>query len=415
MIESEEVNYEEFLKSVESNEEKEAQSNANNKGWENPDCIAIGNKAIVRFVNGIPETSLDQGKKGSGRAKLFNTQWIKDDEGKPFKLTIPAIIKNKPMYPSIIFDFIEKVLSRTWIDNPNPGPGKAKGEWRYFYSERDDYGVQTSGDKKLKDIFWNVFKSGADQSNPYYASQKSWKGQTIYIANVIDRLDYKWHQDNKKTKLLMKAVTLKDNQMRRKEVSYYSIGTPLEELSKNHGFGLNYDVLIIPGKQPLDKLTLKNVSKLKQVGYWDDVNGYITDADKKLISEAVDFTDEEKTWEPIDIDKFYRFTSAATILKRLGKTIHAFDMMVGTNFTEKLKEEADAEAKARKDSKIDPSFETSEPVVEETPVTSPATNTFDNISKVEDVTPTEDTKEPEPMTVSEEAKNSIEDFYATLE
>lgn len=369
MLQEEDVNVDAFVDAVASTEKKEAQNNQSQKGFEFPVCVGIGNKAIVRFVNGIAETALDQGKPGSGRAKLFNIGWVKDDAGKSFPLCLPAIINNKPMYHHTLIDFIDKVLSRTWVDNPNPAPGAPKGEWKYFYAERNDYGQLASGEMTLKDIFWNVFKSGANPSSQYYKTQKSWRGQTVYVANVIDRLDYAWHQKNKKTKLLMRSTSVKDGQLRHKEASFFAMGAPLKEITDNHGVKLNYDVLIVPGTQPTDKFALKNVSKFKEKDYWDDVKSIITEEDKKLISMSPTFTDEEKTWEPIDIDKYYRFTSSAAILKHFGKTIKNFDAMVGTNFYETFQNEAKLEEAARKAAKGDKAETTdSTPVAESTSV-----------------------------------------------
>ena len=110
MLQEEDVNVDAFVDAVASTEKKEAQNNQNQKGFEFPVCVGIGNKAIVRFVNGIAETALDQGKPGSGRAKLFNIGWVKDDAGKSFPLCLPAIINNKPMYHHTLIDFIDKAI-----------------------------------------------------------------------------------------------------------------------------------------------------------------------------------------------------------------------------------------------------------------------------------------------------------------
>lgn len=349
MLQNDEVDFNAYVGAVSASEKKQTQQNNNRKGFKVPDCCAIGDKAIVRFVNGIAETALDQGRPGSGRAKLFNIGWVRDDENKPFFLVLPAIINNKPMYKSLIVDFIDKVLARVWVDTPNAKEGEPSGAWQYYYADRNDYGQQQSGTKTLKDIFWNVFKSGvtsAEVGADKYRKQRSWRGQTVYIANVIDRYDYKWHQENKKTKLLMRFVNVSADKVTRREASFYAMGAPLKELTDNHGIGLNYDVMIIPGKESTDKFTLKNVTKFKQINYWDEVKSIITEEDKKLISDSNTFTDEEKTWDPINIDEFYRFTGAKVFLNHFGKTVKAFDLMTGTNFYEQFEAEAKLEEKA---------------------------------------------------------------------
>lgn len=437
MILEDDVDFEAFTSSVESTEKRDAQANSTQKGFDFPNCVSVENKAIVRFVNGIAETALDRGKPGSGRAKLFNVGWVRDDDNKPFFLVLPAIINNKPQYNSTMIQFIDKVLSRTYITNKDPVTGEDKSGWKYFYEERDDYGQQQTGYKTLKQIFWNVYKSGVQPNNQFYKSQKSWRGQTIYVANVIDRLDYDWHRANKKTKLLMRSLSIKNEVIRHKEVSFYAIGTPLKELADNHGTKLDYDVLILPGTQPMDKFTLKNLTKLKEVNYWDDVKTYVTEEERAKVSTLRGFTEEEKTWDPIDIDKYYRFTSATTILKRFGKTIKAFDMMVGTNFYEDFQAEAAAESKVKGSDSVDvgaantvapqstPGTEPVEsnqagsasapvanpvPTPEPVPVPTPAPSA----NPIGEIPVRDFTEEPTPMEPSAQAQSDIDTFYSSL-
>lgn len=448
MIEDEnEVDFESFLAAVESKEQDQAQNNSNQKGFEFPKCAQVGNRAIVRFVKGIAETSFDKDKAGSGRAKLYNVGWVKDDAGKAFPLVLPAIVKNVPQMESTFLKFVDKVLTRVWVDNPDPSK---KGSWNYIYSERDDYGQQQSGEMTLKEIFWNVFKSGKKETDMYYNSARSWRGQTVYVANVIDRMDYKWHQENKKTKLLMRSVKLNGDKVNHKEISLYAIGSALGELADNHGTKLDYDVLILPGPEAKDKFSLKNVSKLKEINYWDDVK-FLTDEERNAISVTKGFTDEEKSWEVIDIDKYYRYTSAGLILKHFGKTIRNFDMMVGTNFYDELKAEADADAAFKKsqqtatesapanEAPVAPQATAQvtqpvasqptaapvqpQPVTQVTPTPQPAATQpvapQAPVQSAPQSAPSFDTMspagKPEPMPVTDEARASISSFYDSLE
>lgn len=415
MIQEDDINFEEFASTVEANERKEVQSNQKKSGFDFPDCAQVGNKAIVRFVNGIFETATDQGKPGSGRAKLFNFGWVKDDNGKMFPLCLPAIINNKPMYPHTMSDFIDKVLSKTWLDNPDPTKKKI---CKYYYAERDDRGAlgeKIEGQPTLKSIFWNVFKSGALEGSQYYESQKSWRGQTIYVANVIDRLDYKWHQENKKTKLLMRSLKLKGDKVNHKEISFYAIGAPLKEVTDNYGPKLDYDVLIVPGKQPLDKFTLRNISKMKERAYWDDVKSIITEDDKDKVSTDKGFTEEEKTWETVDIDKYYRFTSAATIIKHFGKTIQAFDDMVGTDFMEKLKAEAAADKEVKEAEKAK-NTENIEVAASTTQEAQPVAQSTPEVVVAPTPTPQPVVQAPvsEPTTTAPTGSDEFDSFYSSL-
>lgn len=421
MLQNEEVDFEAFTETVEATERQQAQQSTAQKGFDVPDCVEVGSKAIVRFVNGVAETALDQGKPGSGRAKLFNVGWVRDDNDKPFFLVLPAIIKNKAMYNSTLVNFIDKVLSKVWVDNPNPQPGQPKGSYRYLFEDRNDYGQQQKGEMTLQQIFQKVYKSGVNPSSQFYATTRSWRGQTVYVANVIDRLDYEWHKKNKKTKLLMRKLTVKDGRISRKEVSLHAIGAPLKELTSNYGTALNYDVLIVPGAAPTDKFTLKNVSILKSKDFWEDVKSVVTEKDKSLVSVENGFTAEEATWEPIDIDKFYRLTSTGTILKHFGKTIRNFDNMTGSNFYEMLKQEADADAKARKAE--DPkNAETNAPSITASAApTAQALQQAATSSNAMRPTPTQTPVQqaveaaPAPVEPSPEAKADIDSFYDSLD
>ena len=433
------LGFADFLASVQEEEKDEAQNSQNQKGFEFPECAQIKGHAIVRFVKGIPETAFDKDKSGSGRAKIVNTGWVKDDEGKFFPLILPAVIKGKPHEKSTFLDFIDKVLTKVWVQDPND---PKKGAYNYIYSERDDYGQQQSGEKTLKEIFWDVFKSGKTPQDMYYESQRSWRGKTVYIANVIDRLDYKWHQEHKKTKLLMSKVVAKGDRVNHSEISYYLIGAPLAELANNHGTKLDYDVLIVPNpKDNKEKYRLTNVTKLKAIGYLDDIKNIVPENEMEMISTTKGFTEEEASWESVDIEKYYHYTSAATLLKHFGKTIKNFDMMVGTNFYDELKAEADADAAYRKakgeenaqtsapqatvqataqpvaTSTVSPSPVTAQaavqnpvtpaPVAPQPTVQNPVTPaSFDTMTKVE---------KPEPMPVTEAAKSSIQSFYDSLD
>ena len=403
MILDNDVDMDGFINSVESDETREAQGNANG-GWQFPTTVGIGKAALVRFVNGYPSSPTDPAIPGSGRAKLVNIAWVKDDDNKNIKLVLPAIIDNKPQYPSVILDFIDKVLSRTWVDyteaelaanESNPKLKGKKGRYVYFYENRDDYGAMQSGSMTLAQIFHNVFKSGHQPGEQYYDSQKSWRGQTVYIANVIDRLDPAWHAKNKKTKILMRKAELKGEKISNKEVSWFCMGAPLQELTgQPGGRKLNYDVLIWPGKETTDKFNLKNVSKLKSIDYFDEVAGVLKferDADgnilstsdlkakglkddRFLISESNTFSEEEMTYEAIDIDKLYRFTSASTFIKHFGKMVQAFDDMTGTDFMPRLKHEAEMDKAAKEAAKAESAPKT-ESVNPTTPVQPTATVT----------------------------------------
>ena len=213
----------------------------------------------------------------------------------------------------------------------------------------------------------------------------------------------------------MRKVAVKNNKISNYELSWYAVGSTMDDLTDAHGRRLNYDVLILPGAEAKDKFSMKNVSKLKEVGYWDDVKHVITEDDKAKISLNKDFTDEEKTWDPIDIGKYYRFTSSKTILKHFGKTIEAFDLMTGSNFLDRFKAEAAVEEKAAKEGSKKEETPAQEPVKVEVKTQAPLevnTTTIQG-NAVQETTPFTEAP-PEPQGISPETQQDISSFYDNL-
>ena len=78
MIQENDVDIDGFIADTQETERNEKQEGTS-KGFKTPKGLGIGQKAIVRFVNGIPSTPTDPGVPGSGRAKLVNIAWIQDE------------------------------------------------------------------------------------------------------------------------------------------------------------------------------------------------------------------------------------------------------------------------------------------------------------------------------------------------
>ena len=411
--ESMEIDMDGFIDSVKEEDTNNAQNgtSTSNGGFQFPTCVGIGNKAIVRFIYGIPASPLEPRFKNPYVAKLVNLSWIKDDEGKNMRMILPAIIGNKPQVPSTMCDFLDAVLTQVWCDftpeeiaarqaDPKLDAKKknATGEYRFFYKGRQDYGAQTYGSKTLGEIFDFVYKSGHQPGEQYYDSQKSWRGQTVYIANVIDRKDAEWHKANKKTKLLMGSVKLKaGNKITNKEASWYRMSS-ITDFAKNAGQNMNYDVMIKPVYGPngaeISNAPYKfaELSSRAEKDYWNDIATDITPEERKLVRGA-NLSEEEKQMDLIDISMYYRVTPASTIVKRLIKTIDAFDMMAGTNFGERFRMEAkmEEEAKAAQKAVEAPAS---------APVTQPTVDPQVQATVSQPVAPTAQVTEPASVTTS---------------
>ena len=314
------------------NKQFQKENNAASNGSFTPAPVATvkpRNKALVRLV---------------GSYRCFNKTFVKDDKGESMLLIMPAFINNKSETPSILSDFIDKVLTRVFVPYTEEEMAKnvgteregKRGVSKFIYENSNDAAYTPEQNARLNEIYWNVKKCGTTPAtNQWYAQQRNWHGQTIFVQNVIDRFDYAWHQEHKTTKLLVKSSTVKGNKVNNKEISLFSVGSGLAELADSyHNF--DYDILMVPGAKDNEVWKIKNVSKAKAVGFLDEIKKDLTDEEIALASVNEGFTQEEQGWDPIDIDKFYHVTSAKNIVERLGKTIGDFDAIVGTTFLKDL-------------------------------------------------------------------------------
>lgn len=355
------VDMEGFCDSVAEDDLNNASEGGNGKKGPLFKSVGIGNKAIVRFIYGVPATPLEARYSNPYVAKLVNVQFIKDDAGKWMRLVLPPIINYKPQVPSTLYDFCEAVLAKDWYDFTDEEIAarqadpkltekqkKAKGKWVYLYENRNDYGAQQFGSMTLKDIFLKVSKCDADPAGKFYDQQKSWEGQTVYVANVIDRLDPTWHAENKKTKVLMGSVKLKGNKLKTKEASWYRMSS-ITDFAKTSGSKMNYDVLIKPafvnGKEATSApYIFEELTSRKEKDYWSGCA--LTDEEKKLIQPEA-LSEAEKNFELVDLGRFYKFTSATQVVERLIKVVDAFDLMTGSNFGPRFRAEAEQEKAAK--------------------------------------------------------------------
>lgn len=436
MILEDEIDMDGFINEV-AESDNSGSGTGNNNGYYVPPAVGIGSGALVRFVNGIPSTPLNPSKPGSGQAKLVNINWVTSDANKPLKIVMPALIDNKYQYPTILGEFIDKVLSRVWVDyteeemEANKSDPKLKGKkgyYNYIYEKRDDHGplegtAEANGLPTLSDIYWNVKKSGHKPGENFYDSQKPWYGQTVYIANVIDRMNPEWHKQNKSTKLLMAKVTVKGDKTTNKEASWFRM-SPIQTVGKAIGSSLRADLYIHPEYDakgiPIDRNAYQffnmtkaanKQAKLDAAGIEGDefdevrlVPGF-KDAFITNTSKLEDFTDEEKTFDVIDIDKVYRFTPYSTIVKFLGKTIEAFDKMTGSDYFERMKTEAKYEEEQKK---VAPKGNFDQPA--ETPKADVAPKAAPVVE-----TPVVETPAPAKEEPKAEVENDVNSFYDNLQ
>ena len=69
---------------------------------------------------------------------------------------------------------------------------------------------------------------------------------------------------------------------------------------------------------------------------------------EKLLGDPNGLTEEEKTWEPYDLDKIFGVTSYTRIFNRLQKSLMKIDSALGTGFYKEIEALANQEAELRK-------------------------------------------------------------------
>ncbi|MDA3855066.1 MAG: zinc ribbon domain-containing protein [Candidatus Woesearchaeota archaeon] len=196
-------------------------------------------------------------------------------------------------------------------------------------------------DKKGCDLLNEILSCGSE--SPYASG---WRPSELALMNVIDRLDYEWHKENKKLK-----VATKDAQRSDKGFYYTSYGISkngiyeniLTQCEDNMVYCCDTDIAI-------RRLTKGTVGK---DGNWYKIFLPEFEANKmEKYSEEDDFdymsyvsnkelTDEEKSWDGVDFrtDPRYKVTSTIKIYNRLKKFIAKVDKNYGENFTEMFEEQ----------------------------------------------------------------------------
>lgn len=244
--------------------------------------------------------------------KVVMSSRIVCDDGKQMKVNWPLRSENEGWILHKIYD---KVMSYTWDKNSNSKI--------YHYQ------------KKHPNVFNQVFKNGK-VDNPY---EGGWKPKQVVLWNAIDRESMDWHKANKKTCLISKKGNEGDG-----DIVYFDFGIPLslyqsifDDIVSYAGDFEAYDILIrkLPEK-PWYKV-FHAVDDFKKVANESHlIRGTLEFAGSKL-------TDEERSWEKWNIDKYTQITSYQKIFKRLHVFIQEVDAVFKTSFYEELQRKMETE------------------------------------------------------------------------
>ena len=268
------------------------------------------------------------------------------------------------------------------LPNPYTSEGKEHTFWKIFHKVLKGKFVD---DVKIYEhehthptLFNRVFKNNIPKENHLrYKYESGFKATNHIVFQGIDRLDYDWHVKNKKLKVLSKKINVVG------EKTYAEYGVPKKlydaiwnSVVEHSGDWLNYDMA-------LRRNVTQGNNKTKEYSY-EAINAdkeafKLKDLESKVVRGPL--TEEELSWEKVDIAKICQISSYTKILNKLGNFIRDFDSAFGTRYYDEVKAFSDAEKvqweiekaekeKANPTPKTETKTETKieEPKVEEKPV-----------------------------------------------
>lgn len=242
----------------------------------------------------------------------------------------------------ILNKIAKKVLEFEWVKNPD---GSSKPLYTHQLSHPDSFK-------------WVYYGGVPEKIQKFNLGLRS---KPLVIMNVVDRSD-DWCEKNKKTKILCRGYTeyeIKSGDHKGEKVvqpqwgiSLFSLNNGVQELSKNYGSWESYDMMIRKVKskgkngKEVTSYEFKNASNLEKKDNWDDYKSCpeVNEEFRKRIHQG-DLTDEEMSYERVDIEKYFGPTTATTLLKLFRKKIEKIDEDFNTDFISEL-EDLSAEEKA---------------------------------------------------------------------
>lgn len=317
------------------NDEKKSSSNGNSGNSFQYDEIQYvglekGIFGLFRFI-GLPVGSEAMGytRECYDPKEIIQLE-LKDDKNKKFNVNLPLHTANK-RDDHILFRLYDAVTESVKIGD----------DWVPKYKD------------KYPELYELVTKGGfkKEEGKPYtYAN--GLKGTQVTIYNVIDRSD-DWCAKNKHTKILCRDLNIDDQNRVWPKPGVKSFAFKgLGKLISKYGFADKYDVAVKRTGIQDNPFLIYNASRLKEKDMLEDLEN--DDGCPKFdISKVVlgPLTQEERTYDAYDLDKYYSPTKYTKIYERFGKVFELCDLDLGTHFTEEIKgyiEKEKAEAAARK-------------------------------------------------------------------
>ena len=269
-----------------------------------------GVPSIIRFMGQAPDTV----GRDKTDPKSVCISWIKSDQGDMFKCVRPNPV-----------DEPNHILNRLYYT-------VTKGKW--------DANTRTKSyilAQKNPDLLSRVLKNGRALDDPQYNFEKGWRGNEVYLFNVIDRSKMDWHRENKHTMLLASDVRSKDDREYVTEgVSKAALKPKLVHLFECYGDWSRYDIALTRTGVKDNPYFVVNASKVPEE----------VKAEYRSLLSTEPLTEEEMSWERYDLDKLFAPTTATKFLNRMRNTIKEVDDAFGTAFLKEFEALAKKEKEA---------------------------------------------------------------------
>ena len=241
-------------------------------------------------------------------SKRVHIAMILGDDDKKFRCVGPDPQEQKDW---ILHRVMNKVLTRHW-DKNIPGQNGQLGGYVYDYATLHP------------ELFNRVMKN----NNTENTLEKGWKFSPYMLFNVIDRVNYAWHLENKKFRVLSKKASEYQDKI------FFEPGVPdtlfqliMDDIVAGDGNTNweDYDIVVCKLK---DKPWYKVLHGIDHVKYLD--------SDVKALIVNRGLSEDERSWELNDFDKLFPITRYARIKSKLGLFFQKVDKIFNTKYYEEL-------------------------------------------------------------------------------
>lgn len=335
-----------------------------------------GTSKAIRMVSPMIVTNSEDLSIRDNKGTIINDKYsarivkhceIIGDDLKKFHAYVPSK-EEEPQH--FYWRLMDTVLKRTWVDKPNS-------------DKKEAVYVHQKSHPELVDRF---LTNGYNFNKSSYQFDKGWKSTDKLFMNVIDRARVDEHKENKKYFLLSeRANVVEDKVYFDRGIKSYTTYPDFLKLQSTYGAFNTFDMLITRIGTKDKAYEIYNASRLKEGGLLENIPEDLVD----FISNDIELTEEEKSWEAYDLESITRPTSALKWFNRIKVLVKEVDGALHTHFYEELEKRAEEEkivfeALRKEKEESEPSTSSSETTT--TPTSEPSTRRGSAVESTSELT-----------------------------